>query len=152
YTRLQRSIGRQRLQTGRLIARVAVILALVGPLVGLVTAHHLQSLAALGGGLLLGALLASISLRLTRFESTAEGIFYTPNLAIGLAISLLLIGRIAYRMTTLVLAPSGPTKPSSGIFQTPLTSLILGLMAAYYVAYAVGILVHGRKQTASLTP
>ena len=52
---------------------------------------------ALAGGLVLGIALGLLGLRLTRFESTPEGLFYVPSAHLGVALSTLLVCRIAYR-------------------------------------------------------
>ena len=54
----------------------------------------------LWGGVLLGAALGVLGLRLTRFEATSAGLFYTPSAHLGIALSTLLVCRIAYRFIT----------------------------------------------------
>src|SRR5437879_10868254 len=98
YVRVRRSIGRQPLQPRRMVARI-VIFSVVTLLIGAASVFYLPSLAGLGIGLLLGVPLAVAGLRLTRFEKTEAGSFYTPNTYLGLAVTLLLVGRIAYRLT-----------------------------------------------------
>ena len=41
--------------------------------------------------------LGILGLRLTRFETTGEGMLYTPSAHLGIALSTLLVGRIVYR-------------------------------------------------------
>lgn len=43
------------------------------------------------------AALGVYGLRLTRFERTPTGLFYTPNAHLGIALSLLLVLRLGYR-------------------------------------------------------
>src|SRR5689334_20773065 len=43
-----------------------------------------------------GVYLIEILMQHTKFEATAEGNFYTPHTYIGLAVSALLLGRVAY--------------------------------------------------------
>ena len=57
--------------------------------------------AALAGGLVGGALLAGVGLKLTKYERTEQGFFYTPNAYIGVGLSLLLVSRILYRLAQL---------------------------------------------------
>ena len=85
-----------------------------------------------------GALLGVYGLGKTKFEGTPQGLFYTPNAHIGIALSLLFVGRVIYRMFVLYTADpyaqqSRPTSPYS-----PLTLGIFGLLAGYYVTYAIG--------------
>jgi hypothetical protein len=83
--------------------------------------------------------LAIWGLRLTRFEATPQGFFYTPNAHIGIALSSLFAARILYRlfqMYTLGMTSSG----MQNFGRSPLTLLIFGMLASYYTAYAVGML------------
>lgn len=97
YRRVRRNIGRQPLHPRRAIKSI-VILSLVSVLMIGTSRSHTNLLLGLGGGLLLGALLGFVGLRLTRFETTDEGHFYTPSTHIGVALSLLLVGRMIYRL------------------------------------------------------
>ena len=47
----------------------------------------------------------------TKFEVTPQGMFYTPNAHIGIALSLLFVGRVIYRMV--VLYSMDPLAPQS---------------------------------------
>jgi hypothetical protein len=87
YRRVRRNIGRQRLNPRRAITSI-VILSLASVLIVSTSLQNTNLLLDFGGGLLLGALLGFIGLHLTRFETTDEGHFYTPNVHIGLALSM----------------------------------------------------------------
>jgi hypothetical protein len=140
YARVRRNIGRQRLRKGRLTTSI-VIVGLLTLALGVAALSHLQSLIGLGGGLLLGVPVALVGLRLTRFETTAEGEFYTPNTYLGLTLTLLIIGRMTYRFLVLFAnPPRGAATPT--LFQSPLTLFLFGLTAGYYLAYHVGLLRH----------
>ena len=80
-----------------------------------------------------------LGLRLTRFEATPEGLFYTPSAHLGIALSTLLVCRIAYRFVVSgapgMGAGSSPPPPL-----TPLTLLLVGTLGGYYSAYALGLL------------
>jgi hypothetical protein len=143
YVRARRNIGRQPWQPRRLAGR-AIFFGIVSGLLMLAVLANPPALAALGGGLVLGVPLAFLGLQLTRFEATPAGKFYTPNPWIGLGLTLLLAGRIAYRMTVLFVAPpaSGPMPPQ--LFQSPITLVMFGLTAGYYIAYNVGVMQRGR--------
>ena len=139
YARVRRNVGRQPLRPKRMIARI-VFFSIITVLAGAASLLYLPSLAALGGGLLLGVPLALVGLRLTRFEQTAEGKFYTPNTYIGIAVTMLLVGRIAYRMTALFGATAAGGQIPPALFQSPLTLIFFGVTAGYYIAYYAGIL------------
>jgi len=89
-----------------------------------------------------GALLGLLGLKLTKFETVEEGHFYIPDTRIGVALSLLLAGRMIYRMSVLhdattTLAPGHPPP-----MQSPLTYFIVGLTFGYYIVYCIGLLIH----------
>jgi len=96
-------------------------------------------------GLLLGTALGFVGLRLTKFETTVEGHFYQPNAQIGVALSLLLIGRMAYRFWMLSHGPASPVPPPQA-FQSPLTLFIIGLTFGYYLVYQIGLFIHSRDK------
>lgn len=144
YSRIRRMVGRQHLSPARPWITVFVFLLLVLLLAGLSLARP-ESLLGLGGGLAVGIGLAVYSLRKTRFESTAQGLFYTPSAHVGIAVSLLFVGRVLYRLIQMygygVPAPPAPGQdPSLSYATTPVTMLIFGVLAGYYVAYAIGLL------------
>ena len=79
-------------------------------------------------------------MRLTRFEVTPAGLFYTPNAYLGAALSVLLIARIAWRYAQ-IYAAQGPLDASPAEFgRSPLTLLIFGMLAGYYTVYSAGLL------------
>jgi len=138
YSRVKRLVGRQRLSR----VRPWITLTLF-PLLLLLFASfafpHLEVLAWLGGGIAAGAALGIYGLRKTRFEPTREGLFYTPNAHLGIALSFLFVGRVAYRVIEVyVLDPGRPRSPLE-FAHSPLTLSIFGLLAGYYIAYAIGL-------------
>ncbi len=147
YARLRRSIGRQPWQPRRLVAR-AIFFGVISGLIALALLANPPSLAALLGGLLLGAPLAWWGLRLTQFEVTSAGKFYTPNLWIGLGLTSLLVGRLVYRMVVLLSLPRMDLPAMPGIFQSKITLVMFGLTAGYYVAYYTGVVLRGKKLVA----
>ena len=140
YSRIRRMVGRQRSRLWRHWT-AAIFFPLVILLLGMGAALHPVSLATLAAGVAVGAGLAVWGLRLTRFEATPEGFFYTPSAHIGIALSLLLVGRILYRFVEIYGFAAGGTAGAPPDFtRSPLTLLIVGMLAAYYTAYAIGIL------------
>ncbi|MGA2028658.1 MAG: DUF1453 domain-containing protein [Verrucomicrobiota bacterium] len=143
YRRVRRNIGRQNLHPRRAIKSI-VILFLVSLLIIGTSLQNQRLLLGFGGGLLLGALLGFVGLNLTRFETTDEGRFYTPNTHIGVALSLLLAGRLAYRF---MMFPDISTKSNHPPpIQSPLTFLIIGLAVGYYIVYQTGLFIHARDK------
>jgi hypothetical protein len=154
YRRIRRSIGKQPLRQRRSIFRL-VILCIVSLLI-ILTGFLLNPLilAGFGGGLLPGMLLGFLGLKLTRFETTEEGHFYIPDTRIGVGLSVLLVGRVIYRMIVLQGTMQAPGHhPPAG--QSPLTYLIVGLTFGYYIVYSIGLIIHAHdriKQQNALPP
>ena len=146
YRRVRRNIGRQTLRPRRSITSIIILSTVSAVIVGS-SLHNPRLLLGFGGGLLPGMLLGFVGLRLTRFETTAEGHFYTPNTHIGVALSLLLVGRITYRF--LVLSNSADKSGHPPPMQSPLTFFIFGLTAGYYLVYQTGLFIHSRDHNVS---
>jgi hypothetical protein len=147
YGRFRRNIGRQPLQRRRMIFRISIYAVFTVGLgvVSFLLARRLSVFAGLLGGVALGVGLGLYGLHLTRCETTAEGFFYTPNPYMGLGLSLLLVGRLAYRL--MVLTHTGVESPvTPQLMQSPLTLFIFGLLAGYYMAYFTGILRRSREK------
>ena len=140
---MRRNLGRQKLRPVRSIISIVILSAVSGLLFSL-SAQMPKLALGIGCGLPLGALLGFIGLRLTKFETTDEGHFYTPNTTIGVALSLLFVGRMLYRFWVLRAVATGANQPQ--LFQSPLTFFIFGLIAGYYIVYHIGILVHARDR------
>jgi hypothetical protein len=146
YSRIRRVIGRQQLSNNRPKITIVVFTLLFGLLLFSTLAHPLNAVA-LGGGAALGAALGVLGIRLTKFEQTAEGLFYTPSAHLGIALSVLFIGRMAWRFFQLYSLDGPPPAGMSDITQSPLTLAIFGTLAGYYVTYALGLLRWRRRVT-----
>lgn len=139
YARIRRVIGRQRLSVVRPWITVIVFpLLLLALLVG--TVFQPPSAGALLLGVAIGIGLGRHGTRLTRFEATPAGLFYTPNAHLGIALSLLLILRLGYRFLHLRMTGQGVDLSSMRPGGSPLTLAIFGTLAGYYVTYAIGLL------------
>jgi hypothetical protein len=146
WVRLRRNVGRQALRPRRMVVRIVILAVVTCVLAGISFANQ-HLLIGLGSGLVLGCPLAWLGLRMTKFETTAEGRFYTPNSVIGILLTLLFVGRLCYRlMVVLPNARNAPMQPA--LMQSPLSFFVFGLLAGYYVAYYGAILM--RHRAASL--
>lgn len=150
YRRFRANFGRQTVQHTRMVVRL-VILALVTTLLMAFAARSMPALQAAGGGAIAGVLLGVLGLRLTRFDTDAQGRYYTPNPYIGATVTLLLVGRLVYRMSTIYstpqLAPPPGTDPFAAMAQTPLTLTFIMLTVGYYLMYTAGVLYKSRGIT-----
>jgi hypothetical protein len=138
YARFRRMVGRQRLSRVRPWITLAVFPVLV-LLLGLAARSHPERLWWLAAGLVFGCLLGIFGLRKTRFEPTRQGLFYTPNAHLGIALSLLFVARIIYRVVEVYLLTPSLTHGMDDFARSPLTLAVFGLLAGYYIAYAVGL-------------
>lgn len=149
YRRFQRNIGRQKLRPARAIVRL-VLFGVFSLLIILAGLQNPRLLAGYAAGILGGAALGFAGLKLTHFETTEEGHFYTPDARIGVAISLLLAGRLIYRFAVLNSASLAPNHPPA--MNSPLTFLIVGLTFGYYIVYYIGLFVHTHDKTPLAAP
>lgn len=139
HARIRRLIGRQKLSPVRPWINVVVFPVLIA-LLALGSHRHPLPAGSLAGGTALGIALGVIGLRLTRFEVTAEGLYYTPSAHIGIALSVLLVARILWRFLSVGFPGPAAGPPPPGSTLTPLTLALLGTLAGYYFTYAVGLL------------
>jgi hypothetical protein len=140
YSRIKRNIGRQPLSNVRPYITMGLFPLLV-VLLGWQALQHARPelLYALAGGIVGGAVLGFYGHKHTKFEVTPQGLFYTPNAHIGIALSVLFMGRLLYRMFVMYTAnPYAQTAPND-FAASPLTLGIFGLLAGYYVSYAIGL-------------
>src|SRR5690349_14584819 len=93
YARFRRMVGRQRLSRVRPWIHLTLFPALVLLLAWLVQGRA-DALAWLAAALVAGAVLARYGLSKTQFEVTQRGFFYTPHAPLGIALSVLFVGRI----------------------------------------------------------
>jgi hypothetical protein len=92
-------------------------------------------------GIVCGGALAIYGLKRTRFETTEDGLFYTPDAKLGTALSVLFLARIVYRMGELAFVG---VQASEGLqfALSPYTLGPVGLFSGYFIVYAIGLLRH----------
>jgi hypothetical protein len=139
WSRVRRMVGRQRLSRVRPWITMTIFPLLVALLAWGALHAGTERLWWLVGGLAIGALLALYGLKLTRFEPTREGLYYTPNLHLGIALSLLLVGRVLYRAAEVYVFNAAAASGGADFVRSPVTLAIFGLLAGYYVFYAAGL-------------
>ena len=145
YKRMRRLIGRQPVRTTRLVLTV-IAFPLLLVLVGAASLRDVSLLEGIAAGAVVGIGLGLLALKLTRFEVTAAGCFFVPNTVIGIAVSVLFIGRLIFRFGVLYGATGGIDPSSLQSFgSSPLTLAIFGIVAAYYTTFALGVLLWYRQ-------
>ena len=145
-SRVRRLTSRQRSKTWRHCTTLVFfpLLVLVLGAVSLQAAPI--TLVALAAGLPVGAVLGRIAIGKTRFEQVDGDYYFTPHAPIGLAVAALFMGRMAWRAYEYVQLGSFAHRE---FVSSPLTLVIFGVLAGYYMSYAFGLL-SWRKRTASL--
>jgi hypothetical protein len=89
-------------------------------------------------GLALGALAGLLGLALTRFEATPQGLFYTPNRWLVLALTLAVIARLAFGAYRMEQAWVGGAH-AAWLSQQGSVLAVGGLVLGHYLAYAWGL-------------
>jgi uncharacterized membrane protein len=147
YSRIRRLTSRQRSKTWRhrttLVFFPLLVLALGTFAIGTGNAIALAGLAA---GLPVGAVLGRIATGKTRFEQVGGAFYFTPHAPIGLLVAALFMGRMAWRAYEFYALGSFAHHE---FVTSPLTLVIFGVLAGYYMSYAFGLLAW-RKRTASV--
>ena len=150
WRRVRTQFGLQPIRRKKMTARI-VIFAVIGALIATFAIHDMRLLAGLGGGVVVGAALGLLGLRLSRFElDPVKGDCYVPNPYIGALVTALLLVRLLWRFAMLspqLQDPIGATPPIHGpdIGQSPLTLAMFGLLVGYYICYYAGLLIHHQR-------
>jgi hypothetical protein len=146
--RLRRTFGRQLVQPGRIWFRIGALTLAGGMVVATGVTSGAGMLEGLIAGLACGVALGYLGLRHTRFEVTPEGRFYTPHTYIGLAVTLLFLGRLVYRFLYLSSGANGMSvadpSPAVAYQRSPLTVGIFAALVGYYVLFYAGVLLKSR--------
>jgi hypothetical protein len=139
YVRIRRMVGRQRVSRIRLWITL-ILFPLLLALLSMSAYAHWERLGWLAAGLAAGAGLGVFGLKHTRFEPTREGLYYTPNAHLGIALSLLFVGRIGWRLVQLFVHGLPQPGQPDDFTTSPLTLSIVGLLFGYYISYAAGLM------------
>ncbi|MBC7454614.1 MAG: hypothetical protein H7335_13085 [Massilia sp.] len=136
YNRVQRLTVRQKSHLWR--HWCGVTLLPVGlAVMGLMLLAKVAALGALCGGAAAGAILGAVALRRTGFERVDADYFYTPYAPIGLLVAMIFVARLLYRVFQMA---SAGVEKMSGMDGSPMTMLIMGVVAGYYLVYTGGLL------------
>jgi hypothetical protein len=139
YSRFRGLGRRRRLSRVRPWIYVAFF-SLVIAMLGWFSAVSPLRLVWLAAGVAAGAAVAVYGLWLTRLEVTSEGFFYTPNVYVSLAITAVLVTRLAWRMYEVAVHGTQLARNNADFVRSAPTLAVLGLLSGYYLAYATGLL------------
>lgn len=137
-SRYKRLVGRQRTSKYRPWISMGIYAVLMGVIVW-ATWGHWPALGALAGGLVAGGLLSRWAWKQTQLEATPQGLYYTPHTRLGMALSLLFLARIAYRVVEIVWLLPPSESGLHAFVASPLTLAVFGLMAGHTVGYALAL-------------
>ncbi|SDO90406.1 hypothetical protein SAMN04487897_12658 [Paenibacillus sp. yr247] len=154
YRRTKRTIGFQKLSRGRLKFRLTLfsILGLIIFLLGFVhPIHFIGYIIGLAAGIGLGL----TAIRHTRFEHRADGWYYRTHLWIEIAVLVLFLSRIVYRLAFITLsadpANMNPADPTQ-FTKDPVTAGVFFIIVSYYILFFGYLLREEAKlDTAALT-
>ena len=163
YRRGRRLIGHQRLMEGRLKRRVVLFFVVIGLLLAAYARHPSSGIAyaAAAAGFAAGLVVALIALRYTQMGRDERGIWYVPNLYLGIGLVALLVARFVYEY--FVLLPQFKKQVAAAaahgahgapiVFQPePVFHGVLFLVLGYYLVYYLGILIRAHRDRHLLTP
>lgn len=137
YSRIKRLTTRQRSKTWR-HRTTLVFFPLLLVMIGLGTLGNPAGLGVLAAGLVGGSVLGSFALARSTFEKAGDEYYFTPHAHIGAVVALLFIGRMAWRAWEFY--STGGTMQGHEFVKSPLTLAVFGVLAGYYMTYAVGLL------------
>lgn len=154
YRRGRRLIGHQRFHERRIIFRVVLLGALsVFLLVSYgQRADPMVEYAGSAGGFLVGLVIALVALRFTQMGRDAEGVWYVPNLYLGIGLIALLIARYVYEYVVVFpqirkdMTAAAARGTALALPSQPVLHGILFLVLGYYVIYYLSLLVRARRE------
>lgn len=136
YRRLRRYFGRQPWQPRRTVARMLVLVLATAGLTYLAAVLPPVRLG-MALGVVAGAALGAFALHHTRIELRDGARFYTPNPWIGAGLSVLLIGRLAWRWASGAFSGGSAQSLQNA---SPLTLAIAAALIGYSLVHTGGLL------------
>jgi hypothetical protein len=158
YRRLRRSFGQQLLRPLRMQVRIGVLI-LVGALLLPIALRSAAFLFAMLGGMVAGVALGLWGGARTRFLEVDSRLYYVPHTYTGIAVSLLFLGRLVYRLIQVyanvhahtVAEPASQAFPPAGMVNSPLTLGLFFVLMGYYVCYYSFVLWKSNPQRRVIT-
>lgn len=134
YRRLRRSFGRQQLRPTRMVVRMGILLILAVSL-GSLALRSREFLGVEIAGLAAGVAMALWGAKRTRYERHDGQLYYLPHTYTGIAVTLLVLGRLVYRFVQVYGRGSAQGFASPSVVQSPITVALLFVLIGYYVCY-----------------
>ena len=147
YSRIKRLTSRQRSRTWRHRTTLVFFPLLLLALCAMAVQTNPIALAGVAAGLAVGAVLGRISISKARFEQVGDEFYFTPHAPIGMAVAVLFLCRMGWRGYQMI--TRDPTATGQAFASSPVTLLTFGILAGYYIAFALGLLAW-RKRSAPL--
>ncbi|REE83911.1 hypothetical protein A8990_11690 [Paenibacillus taihuensis] len=102
-------------------------------------------------GILLGVALGLVGASMTTFERRGTELFYKANVWIGSIVTVLFVGRFAYRMYEVMTMPHTKDSYNFAAGGSQWSSGLMLIMFAYYVVYYVLLINKGKQAPARLS-
>ncbi|NEW09229.1 hypothetical protein GK047_24965 [Paenibacillus sp. SYP-B3998] len=137
YRRTKRTIGFQRLSPRRLKFRL-ILFSLIGLIIFMLGFVHPIHFISYAIGLAAGVALGLTAIRHTRFEQRPDGWYYRTHLWVEIAVLVLFLSRIAYRLVFItVVSNSASMNPAdlSQFTKDPLTAGVFFVIVSYYILF-----------------
>jgi hypothetical protein len=157
YRRFRRNFGQQRLLPARMQVRIVVLL-IIGCLLLPSALRSIALLSALLAGVAAGVALALWGAARTRFLMIGKQLYYVPHTYTGVAVSLLFLGRLIYRLLQAYgathaagagdLGPGTQAFAPAGMAGSPLTIGLFFVLMGYYVCYYSVVLWKSKRVSA----
>jgi hypothetical protein len=149
YSRIKRLTGRQRSKVWRHRTTLVFFPLLVLLLAALSMQSSQIALLGLAAGLPLGVVLGRFASKRTKFEQVGDAFYFTPHAPVGMLVAVLFIGRMGYRAYEYYALGS---IAHHEFVTSPLTLFIFGILAAYYMTFAAGLLAWRKRTSSAAAP
>lgn len=146
YSRIKRLTSRQRSRLWRHRTTLVFFPLLVLGLCAMAVETNPIALVGCVAGLALGVVLGRMSIAKAHFEQVGDEFYFTPHAPIGMAVAALFLCRMAWRAYQMFTRDPATNQSYAA---NPLTLLTFGILAGYYIAFALGLLAW-RKRSAPL--
>jgi hypothetical protein len=149
YSRVQRLTTRQRSKIWRHRTTLGFFPLLLLVLGYFAVKTNPVALAGMAAGLVAGGLLGHVAIGRTQFEQQGEEFYFKPFAPIGIAMAALVVGRMGWRAYELF---TTGVNDHHQFLASPLTLVIFGTLAGYYMSFALGLLAWRNRTAPQASP